>query len=215
MTWFAAGAAAVAVAGTLYSSHQSAKAATKQASEADAAQGAAVVKERLNKTISNSYATAFDQMRLSLQKRQEAQQGADISAAALAAHGSATLGNAATSTIGQTTQQITSDIDQKVTAAQDRVQANWQNAQENYNNELDMMRINTAQTTPTLTKYDYMGPNDGQQFMGALFSGAATFASSYAGARMKLGPGSTPSSVGSTQVSLNNQYLDSIQLQTH
>lgn len=191
MTWFAAGAAAVTVATSLYSASSAGSAAAKAAGEQDAAQGAAVVKERLNKTVSNSYATAFSQMRLSLQKRQLAQQDADISAASLAAKGQVQVGNAATSSIGATTQQVSADIQQKVDAAHDQVKANWQNDQENYNNELSMMVINTNASEPNLQKFDYNGPSGGEMLGGALLSGAASFASNYASAKMKLGSGTS------------------------
>lgn len=191
MTWFMAGAAAVMSVGTSIYSAQSAKAsAIKSANAASKAEGEAIAKERMNKTISNSYSTAFQQMQLALQKRQLSDQKSQISAATLAAKGDVRTANAATSSIGATTQSVVADIDQKSQAALDSTDAAYENAMTNYNNELDMMVLNTDQTAPNIRENVYTGPSTGEIIGGALLSGLTQFASSYAMKKMSLNVGS-------------------------
>ncbi len=191
MTWFMAGATAVSAATTLYSASSAKSSAIKSASSASRAEGEAIVKERLNKTISNSYSTAFAQMQLSLQKRQLSQQKADISAATLSAKGDVTTANAATSSIGATTQHVVADIEQKSQAAVQSTQDAFENAVVNYNNELDMMVLNTDQSAPNVRENVYQGPSTGEIVAGTILGGLAQFASSYALRKMSLGAGAS------------------------
>lgn len=190
MTWFMAGAAAVSVATSLYSASSAKSSAIKNANSASKAEGEAIVKERLNKTISNSYSTAFAQMQLGLQKRQMSQQKADISAATLAAQADVQTANAATSSIGATTASVVSDIDQKSQAAVQNTEDAFENAVVNYNNELDMMVLNTDQSAPNVRENVYNGPSTGEIVAGSILGGLAQFASSYAMKKMSLGAGS-------------------------
>ena len=199
MTWWAAGAVVV---GSLYSSNQAGKSAARDASRASAAEGVAITKERLNTTIRNSYATSAAQMQLAMRKRQLAQQGADISAATLAAKGDAKLATASTGSIGASTQAIVSDIEMKSGQALDMTTDAYENAVENYNSDLNMMVINVDQTAPSPTKYEYNGPSSGQMIGSALIAGAVSFAGSYASKKMSLGLGSAP--VASSNVSTMN-----------
>lgn len=192
MTWFMAGAAVVTV-GTTYLSGQSNKASQiRGLNSASKAEGEAIVRERLNTTIRNSYSTALSQMQLSLKKRQLTQQGADISAAALAARGDADAVNAATGSIGASTQAIVSDIDQKSQAAIDQTRDAFENSVDNYNRELDMMVLNTDVSAPQVRTPEYLGPSNGEILGGALFAGVSQFASSYAMKKMSLGLGDKP-----------------------
>lgn len=191
MTWFAAGAAAVAAVSSIASAQSAKNSGIKSANSASAAEGAAIVKERLNKTIQNSYSTAFQQMQLGLKKKQLAEQGAQISAAELAAKGDASLVDAATGSIGATTEHVVADIDQKAQAAQDQTQDAFENAVENYNIELQNMVLNTDQSAPTVRQIQYNGPSSGQIIGAGVATGLSSFASSYATRRMSLGPGTT------------------------
>lgn len=192
MTWFMAGAAALTI-GATYMSGQSAKSsAIKGLNATSKAEGEAVVRDRLNTTIRNSYSTAFSQMQLGLKKRQLAQQGADISAASLAANGDIDAVNAATSSIGSTTQVISSDVAQKVELAQDQNRDQFENEVDNYNRELDMMVLNTDQSAPMVRQAEYTGPSNGQILGGALMAGLASFGSSYAMRKASLGLGTPP-----------------------
>lgn len=192
MTWFAAGAAVV---GTLYSSSQAAKSGAKSAGAQSLAEGKATVAERLNTTIRNSYSTAASQMQLGLKKKQLSQQGAQISAAALAAKSDATLANASTGSIGASSQAVISDIEMKAQEALDMTTDSFESAVDNYNTDLNMMVVNTSQSAPTVRDVQYQGPSSGEMIGGALMSGAMSFASSYASRKISLGLGPKPTAV--------------------
>ena len=189
MTWFLAGAAAITVATSLYSASSAKSSAIKSANSASKAEGEAIVKERMNKTLLNSYSTAFEQVQLALQKRQLSQQSANISAATLAAKADVQTANAATASIGATTDAVVADINQKSEAAQQGVRDAWENAQTNFNNDLDMMVLNTDQSAPNVRQNVYNGPSNGEILGGSLLAGLSTFASGYAMKKMSLGPG--------------------------
>lgn len=191
MTWFLAGAAAVTTVTSMYSASSAKSSAIKSANSASKAEGEAIAKERMNKTLSNAYSTAFEQLQLGLQKRQLAQQSANISAATLAAQGDAAVANAATSSIGATTAAVVSDINQKSQAAQQQVDDAWEMSLTNFNNNLDMMVLNTDQSAPNVRPNVYNGPSDGEIIGGALLGGLGSFASGYAMKKMSLGAGPT------------------------
>lgn len=207
MTWFAAGAAAISV-GTSYMSAQSAKAgAISNANAASRAEGEQIAAERLNATIRNSYSTSLANLQLGLRKRQLSQQGADIGAATLAAQGDAALGIAATSSIGQSTNAITSDIAMKSQTALDMTTDQFENDVDNYNRELQLMVINTDASAPTVRENTYNGPSDGEMLGSAILGGIASFAGSYAMRKMSLGLGDKPAIAtgGGTGLSLNTR----------
>lgn len=188
MSWFFAGVALSV--GTSYLSAQSAaNSQAKAAGAASRAEGEAIAKERLNTTIRNSYSTALAQMNLALKKRQLSTQAADIRAATLAAKGDATLAAAATGSIGASTNAVVSDIEQKSQAALDQTTDAFENAGENYNNELQMMVINTAQSAPTVRPVEYHGPSSGEMLGMSVLQGLGSFASNYAMRKMSLGLG--------------------------
>lgn len=189
MTWFMAGAAALSVGTSYLSAHSAASAQAKAAGAASRAEGEAIAKERLNATIRNSYSTALAQMNLGLKKRQLSTQAADIRAATLAAKGDATLATAATGSIGASTNAVVSDIEQKSQAALDQTTDAFENAVENYNNELQMMVINTDQSAPTVRPVEYHGPSSGEMLGMSLLQGLGSFASNYAMRTMSLGLG--------------------------
>ena len=198
MTWFMAGAAALTVGTSYLSASSAANSQAKAAGAASRAEGEAVAKERLNATIRNSYSTALAQMNLSLKKRQLSTQAADIRAATLAAKGDATLATAATGSIGASTNAVVSDIEQKSQAALDQTTDAFENAVENYNNELQMMVINTEQSAPTVRPVEYHGPSSGEMLGLSLVQGLGSFASNYAMRKMSLGLGEK---AATTQVS--------------
>lgn len=189
MTWFMAGAAAVTTVTSLYGAQSAANSQAKAAGAASRAEGEAIARERLNATIRNSYTTALAQMNLGLKKRQLSTQAADIRAATLAAKGDATLAAAATGSIGASTNAVVSDIEQKSQAALDQTTDAFENAVENYNNELQMMVINTDQSAPTVRPVEYHGPSSGEMLGMSLLQGLGSFASNYAMRKMSLGLG--------------------------
>jgi len=189
MTWFMAGSAAISVGTSYLSASSAANSQAKAAGAASRAEGEAIAKERLNATIRNSYSTALAQMNLGLKKRQLSTQAADIRAATLAAKGDATLAAAATGSIGASTNAVVSDIKQKSQAALDQTTDAFENAVENYNNELQMMVINTDQSAPTVRPVEYHGPSSGEMLGMFLLQGLGSFASNYAMRKMSLGLG--------------------------
>jgi hypothetical protein len=204
MTWFLAGSAALTVGTTYLSANSAAQQGAKQAGAQSRAEGEAITKERLNTTIRNSYNTAFAQMQLGLKKKQLAEQGAGISAAGLAAKGEATLATASTGSIGASTAAVLSDIEMKKQAAIDMTTDAFENAVENYNNDLNMMVLNTDQSAPTPRKVEYLGPSQGEMLGGALLAGGMQFASSYAMRKMSLGAGPSSQPMAASNVSTLN-----------
>lgn len=191
MSWMLA-ATAVSVGVGYMSSVSSANGQIRASNAVSRAEGEAIRKERLNMSIRNSYSTALAQMNLGLKKRQLSQQGADISAAGLTATADAQVANAATGSVGATTNAVLSDIDQKVQFAKDQTTDQFENAVENYNLDLKMMVINTEQSAPTMRPNVDAGPSSGQMLAGAVLSGIGQFASTYAMRKMQLGLGDRP-----------------------
>ena len=198
MTWFMAGAVTLSVGTSYLSAQSAANSQAKAAGAASRAEGEAIAKERMNATIRNSYSTALAQMNLGLKKRQLSTQAADIRAATLAAKGDATLATAATGSIGASTNAVVSDIEQKSQAALDQTTDAFENAVENYNNELQMMVVNTDQSAPTVRPVEYHGPSSGEMLGMSLLQGLGSFASNYAMRKMSLGLGAK---AGTPQVS--------------
>lgn len=194
MTWFMAGAATLTVATTYIGAQSSKNSAIKSANSASKAEGEAIVAERQARTVQNAYDTAFQQMRLGLQKKQLSQASADTTAAALAAHGDVDTAIAATGSIGASVQAISADITQKADAANQQIADEFENAVENYNNALQATVLNTDRTKPQVRPVEYNGPSNGAILGMSLLQGLGTFASAYAARRMSLGPGTTPSS---------------------
>lgn len=189
MTWMMAGAAALSVGTSVLGATSQRNSAIRNMNSVSKAEGEAIVKERLNATIQNSYSTAFAQMQLGLKKKQLSQQGAELSAAALAAKGDVTTMQGATHSIGASTEAVISDIDMKAQAAIDQTSDAFENAVENYNNDLQTMVLNTAQSAPTIRRSEYNGPGTGEILGMSLLAGVTSFASSYAMRSMSLGLG--------------------------
>lgn len=200
MTWFMAGAAAITAGTSIISGTMAANSQAKSLSRASKAEGEAIARERLNKTISNSYSAALMQMNLSLKKRQLAQQKGEVSAATLMARGDAETAAAATGSIGASTDAVIADIESKSDAAKEQINDAFENAIQNYNQELNMMVVNTDQSAPQVREYKYEGPGPGEIVGMGLLQGLTTFASSYATRKMSLGLGQSnvPSQVGGT-----------------
>lgn len=210
MTWFMAGAATLTVGTQFLGAQAQAGSAIRGANAASKAEGEAIVKERLNKTVANSYATSLAQMQLALTKRQLSQQSADISAAGLAARGNADAAAGATGSVGASMDAVASDITMKADAARQQASDAFENSVQNYNAELDLMVLNTDQSAPTVRQNQYVGPSTGEMFGSALVSGLTQFAGNYAMRAMSLGLGkpaalNAPSAAGTgLRLSANN-----------
>lgn len=205
--WMAGAAIAVGTATTLYSQNSAQNSAIKNGNAISKANGAAIVKERMNMNIRNSYETAISQMNLSLTKRRLAQQGGAVSAAGLAAHGDADIAAASTGSIGASVQAVQSDIQNKVDAATEETNAAYELAVQNYNTDLDMMVLNTAQSEPTMQKTKDNTQSTGSMVGVGLLSGIGQFASQYASQRMKLGLGQSPVSSVPSTIKYNNSSI--------
>jgi len=208
MTWFMAGSAAVSIGTSYLSASSAASSAAKAAGAQSRAEGEAIAKERLNTTVRNAYSTSFAQMQLALQKKQASSQAAGIRAQALAAHGDADVAAASTASIGASVQAVTADIDMRSQAALDMTSDAYEMAMVNYNNDLDMMVLNTEQSAPNVRPVQYTGPSAGQMLGSAVLGGVASFLGSYATRQMSLGLGSptAASNVASTVNTMNIGY---------
>lgn len=189
MTWFMAGSAGLSAVTSIIGGNSAAKAAAKQASAQNTAMGEQVTKERLNTTIRNSYSTALAQMQLGLKKKQLTAQAAGVKSGALMVKGEVLSANAATGSIGASTRAVLADIDQKSQAALDMTTDAFENAVENYNNDLNMMVLNTQASQPGVQVAQYSGPSTGEIIGGSLLSAAGQFASGYAQRKFTLGLG--------------------------
>ena len=191
MSYFLAGAAAMTAATAYIGGQNSKAAAIKAGNTASKAEGEAIVRERLNQTIRNSYSTGLAQMQLGLERKRASQQIADVSAAELAAKGNANTLAAATGSMGASVKAIAADIDQKANSAVDMTKDSFEMAMVNYNNNLDAMVLNTDQSAPQVRENKYTGPDSGQILSSALLAGGSQFASGYTMKQMQLGLGKT------------------------
>lgn len=202
MSWFMAGAAAISIGTSVIGGMQQRNSSIRSINSASLAEGEQITAERLNKSIQNSYSTALAQMQLGLEKRKLSQNSADISSAGVMAMGDVDLAAASTGSIGASTAAVSSDVQMKVNQAQAQVDAQWEQTVENYNNDLNLMVLNTDQSAPNVRRAEYNGPGVGGIIGTSVMNGLAQFASSYAMSKMQLGLGSkAPSSqysLGST-----------------
>jgi len=199
MTMWAVGAAAVAVAGSLYASNQSGKQAARQGSAASKAENEAVIRSNTQSTIRNSYKAGMMNLQLGLQKKQAVQQGFDQTVQAEAAMGAATVNQAAAGTIGASADAVITDIDMKLGEARAQGRENYQADLTNFNNELEALSVSAEGEVQHARKYEYMGPSAGEMWGGALLAGASAYMGAGGAKRMSLNMG-TPS--GGTAASL-------------
>lgn len=202
MSWWFVGAAAVTVVSSTIQGMEQKNTAIESANANSKAQGDAIAAERLGTKIRNSYAAAFGEMRLALQKHQLVQQGTQAKAEGLAALGNAQAANAATGSIGASTAAVASDIRMRVDQALAVVDSNYENAVANYNSSLAMLAVNTRIGAPNTdaAKVQYLGPSDSEIAGNAVLSTAGSFASSYFTSKAQLGLGSSQPSAQTTTV---------------
>lgn len=202
MVWMLAAAAGIGAIQSIIGGRSASKQAAAQANAANRnaaaqteAESKAIIKERLNTTIRNSYQAALMQQQLGLRKQQAAKEAAGIRAAALAAQGAARVSAAAAGNFGASVDAVAADIDIKAGEALATNEANLTTAIENYNAELDMMVLNTAQSAPNQqAKVELAGrsyDSSGKTALYAVGSALADFGLNYAMRYMKLNPGAT------------------------
>ena len=202
MTMWAVGAAAVAVAGSLYASNQAGKSAAKQGGAASKAENEAVIRSNTQSTIRNSYKAGMMNLQLGLQKKQAIQQGFDQTVQAEAMMGAATVNQAASGTVGASTDAVLTDIEMKLGEAQAMGRESYEADLTNFNNELEALSISAEGEVQHARKYEYMGPSSGEMWTGALLAGASAYMGAGGSKRMSLNMG-TPS--GGTAASLKGK----------
>lgn len=146
-----------------------------------------IVRDRLQASIRNAYATAFGQVQLALNKKQTAQQMSSVRASGLSALGESALVSAYSGTMGASVDAVSNDIMQRSNEALTQLQENYDASLQDYNRSLDTMVVNTELSTPQQREYKYMGPSTMDNLLGAVTGTALSFAGNYANKKMKLG----------------------------
>ncbi len=175
-------------AGLSFLGGQSAKAQAKaQLRTQQIADSKEIVRDRLQASIRNAYATAFGQVQLALQKKQTAQQMSSVRAGGVSALGDASLMSAYSGTIGASVDAVSSDIMQRSNEALTQLQENYDASLQDYNRSLDTMVVNTKLSTPQQREYKYMGPSTTDNLLRSVIGAGMSFAGNYANQKMKLG----------------------------
>lgn len=194
MAWVAVGTAVVGAAASMYSGNQAAKGQAAQASAMSNAENAAIAKQNMSQMVRNSYRTGMLNMQLGLQKKQAVQQGFDTSVRFQEVMGAAVSNKEAAGAIGASADAVTTDLEMQYENSKVVQQENFASILDNYNNELDAMRMNALNQVVDAKKYEYHGPSSGQIVGGALVGAAISAAGSYASRNMSLGLGDRPAS---------------------
>lgn len=156
-----------------------------------------IVRDRLQASIRNAYATAFGQVSLALQKKQTAQQMSSVRAGGVSALGDASLLSAYSGTMGASVDAVSNDIMQRSNEALTQLQENYDASLQDYNRSLDTMVVNTELSTPQQREYKYMGPSTTDNLLGSIIGAGTSFAGNYATQKMRLGLQEKGSSISS------------------
>ncbi len=189
MVWAATGVAVAGMAVSIYSGNQAAKGQAAQASALSNAENNAIAKQNMSQMVRNSYRTGMLNMQLGLQKKQAVQQGFDTSVQFQHIRGTAVSNKEAAGAIGASADAVVTDLEMQYENSKMVQQENFASILDNYNNELDAMRMNALNQVVDAKKYEYHGPSSGQIIGGALASAAISSAGNYAMRNMSLGLG--------------------------
>lgn len=189
MAWVAAGVAVTGMAVSVYSGNQAAKGQAAQASAISNAENNAIAKQNMSQMVRNSYRTGMLNMQLGLQKKQAVQQGFDTSVQFQNIRGAAVSNKEAAGAIGASADAVVTDLEMQYENSKMVQQENFASILDNYNNELDAMRMNALNQVVDAKKYEYHGPSSGQIIGGALANAAISAAGNYAMRNMSLGLG--------------------------
>lgn len=195
MTWVAVGTTAVNVSASMYMGNQAAKGQAAQASAMSNAENAAIAKQNMSQMVRNSYRTGMLNMQLGLQKKQAVQQGFDTSVQFRNVMGQAVSNKEAAGAIGASADAVVTDLEMQYENSKMVQQENFTSILDNYNNELDAMRMNALNNVVEARKYEYNGPSSGQIVGGALVNAAVSAAGNYAMRNMSLGLGPKPETI--------------------
>ena len=189
MAWVATGVAVTGMAVSIYSGNQAAKGQAAQASAMSNAENNAIAKQNMSQMVRNSYRTGMLNMQLGLQKKQAVQQGFDTSVQFQNIRGAAVSNKEAAGAIGASAEAVVTDLEMQYENSKMVQQENFASILDNYNNELDAMRMNALNQVVDAKKYEYHGPSSGQIIGGALANAAISAAGNYAMRNMSLGLG--------------------------
>ena len=189
MVWAAVGVAVVGVATSIYSGNQAASNSAKQASAMSNAENDAIAKQNMSQMVRNSYRTGMLNMQLGLQKKRAVQEGFDTSIQYAAGKGALQSNQAAAGAVGASADAVMNDLDMAYGQAKEQQQENFQSTLDQYNQELEAMRMNALNNVVEAHKYEYQGPSSGQIVGSALLNAAVSAAGSYATRQMTLGLG--------------------------
>ena len=189
MVWAATGVAVAGTAVSIYSGNQAAKGQAAQASALSNAENNAIAKQNMSQMVRNSYRTGMLNMQLGLQKKQAVQQGFDTSVQFQNIKGTAVSNKEAAGAIGASAEAVVTDLEMQYENSKMVQQENFASILDNYNNDLDAMRMNALDQVVDAKKYEYHGPSSGQIVGGALASAAVSAAGNYAMRNMSLGLG--------------------------
>lgn len=189
MAWVSVGVAVAGAAVSIYSGNQAAKGQAAQASAISNAENNAIAKQNMSQMVRNSYRTGMLNMQLGLQKKQAVQQGFDTSVQFQNTRGAAVSNKEAAGAIGASADAVVTDLEMQYENSKMVQQENFASILDNYNNELDAMRMNALNQVVDAKKYEYHGPSSGQIVGGALASAAISAAGNYAMRNMSLGLG--------------------------
>lgn len=189
MAWVSIGVAVAGAAVSIYSGNQAAKGQAAQASALSNAENNAIAKQNMSQMVRNSYRTGMLNMQLGLQKKQAVQQGFDTSVQFQNIRGAAVSNKEAAGAIGASADAVVTDLEMQYENSKMVQQENFASILDNYNNELDAMRMNALNQVVDAKKYEYHGPSSGQLIGGALASAAISAAGNYAMRNMSLGLG--------------------------
>lgn len=145
-----------------------------------------IVRDRLQTSIRNAYATALGQVQLALNKKQTAQQMSSVRGGGVSALGDASLLSAYSGTMGASVDAVSSDIMQRSNEALTQLQENYDASLQDYNRSLDAMVMNTELSTPQQREYKYMGPSTMDNLVSSIIGAGASFAGNYANQKMKM-----------------------------
>jgi len=189
MAWVAVGTAVVGAAASMYSGNQAAKGQAAQASAMSNAENAAIAKQNISQMVRNSYRTGLLNLQLGLQKKQAVQEGFNTSVQFRNAMGSVENNAAASGAIGGSADAVVSDLEMQYGNAKVVQEENFASMLDNYNQELEGMRMNALNQVVESKKFEYYGPSQGQIIGGALVGAAVSAAGNYATRQMTLGLG--------------------------
>lgn len=189
MAWVATGVAVAGMAVSIYSGNQAAKGQAAQASAMSNAENNAIAKQNMSQMVRNSYRTGMLNMQLGLQKKQAVQQGFDTSVQFQNIRGAAVSNKEAAGAIGASADAVVTDLEMQYENSKMVQQENFASILDNYNNELDAMRMNALNQVVDAKKYEYHGPSSGQIVGGAIAQAAISAAGNYAMRNMSLGLG--------------------------